>query len=73
MNAIVKSLSLDVPEVVWAVVHPGRVETGLVPGVEEEGAMDVCEVSREIVTLIEQMNEPTSGRFMDRWGKDIPW
>lgn len=30
LNAVVKSLSVDVPEVVVLAMHPGRVETGLV-------------------------------------------
>ncbi|KAI7786124.1 aflatoxin biosynthesis ketoreductase nor-1 [Diaporthe eres] len=45
LNAVVKSMSIDVPEVCFALIHPGRVETGLV-SVKEDGAI-TCEESLE--------------------------
>lgn len=73
LNAIVKTISLDVPEVIWTVVHPGRVETSLVPGMKEEGAADAFDACQEVLRLISDLNRLCSGRFMDRFGKEIPW
>ena len=72
LNAIVRSFAVDVPEAVWMVVHPGRVETGLVR-VKEDGAMGVEDSVGEIVKLIERLEKEDSGRFVDRFGEDIPW
>jgi len=72
LNAIVKSFAVDVPEVVFAVVHPGRVESGLVP-VEEDGAISADLAVRDMLPLIEQFGREDSGRFVDRFGVDIPW
>lgn len=72
LNAVVKSLSVDVPEVIWTVVHPGRVKTGLVD-IEEEGAMSVEESIGDCVRLIERLEVKDSGTFVDRFGQNIPW
>jgi NAD(P)-dependent dehydrogenase (short-subunit alcohol dehydrogenase family) len=72
LNAIVRSLAVDVPEAIWTVVHPGRVETGLVR-VKEDGAMSVRESVAEMVALIEGLGRGESGRFLDRFGGDVPW
>jgi NAD(P)-dependent dehydrogenase (short-subunit alcohol dehydrogenase family) len=71
-NAIVRSFSVDVPEVIWTVVHPGRVETGLV-GIKEDHAMPVMKSVSVIAELVETLNDKDNGRFMDRFGKDIPF
>ncbi|KAL9616149.1 MAG: hypothetical protein Q9160_008955 [Pyrenula sp. 1 TL-2023] len=88
LNAVVRSFVIDVPELNIVIVHPGRVETRLVRDkvgiegegtvVKEEGALQVDEVvsggeERGLVGLIERLGEEDSGRFVDRWGKDIPW
>lgn len=72
LNAIVKSFSVDVPEVIWTIMHPGRVETGLV-SIKEDDAMPVKQVVQELLPLIEGFGKKDSGRFVDRFGKDIPW
>lgn len=72
LNAIVKSFSVDVPEVVFTLVHPGRVETGLVE-FKEEGAMTVGESVDEMLRLIETLDSTDSGKFMDRFGEPIGW
>lgn len=72
VNAVVRSLAVDVPEVIWTVVHPGRVETGLVQ-VKEDNAMPADESIRDMVRLIETLKMEDSGRFVDRFGKDIPF
>jgi NAD(P)-dependent dehydrogenase (short-subunit alcohol dehydrogenase family) len=71
-NAIVRSFSVDVPEVIWTVVHPGRVETGLVR-IKEDDAIPVMKSVSVIAELVENLNDKDNGRFMDRFGKDIPF
>lgn len=74
LNAVVRSLSVDVPEVCFGLIHPGRVETGLVR-VKEDGAMS-CEESLEgLLALLERLGESPlrSGCFVDRFGMEIPW
>lgn len=74
LNVVVKSMSIDVPEVCFALIHPGRVETGLV-SVKEDGAI-TCEESLEtMVPVLDRLGEGhlTSGCFVDRFGVTIPW
>ena len=72
VNAVVKSYSIDVPEVVFAVVHPGRVESGLVT-VKEDGAISAEESVMEMLGLIERLGGKDSGKFWDRFGMEVPW
>jgi NAD(P)-dependent dehydrogenase (short-subunit alcohol dehydrogenase family) len=72
LNAIVKSFSVDIPEAIWTIVHPGRVESALVP-IKEDDAMPVEVAVNDLLPLIDGFSVPDSGRFMDRHGKEIPW
>lgn len=74
LNAVFKSLSVDVPEVCFALVHPGRVETGLV-SVREDGAMTCEESLKGMLPLLDRLGEGhlRSGCFVDRFGVEIPW
>ncbi|KAF2110151.1 hypothetical protein BDV96DRAFT_453253, partial [Lophiotrema nucula] len=72
LNSVVKSFSIDVPEVVFLLLHPGRVETGLV-GWKEEGAMSVKESLETCLQVIEGLGREESGRFVDRFGESINW
>lgn len=72
VNAVVKSFSIDVPEVVFAIVHPGRVESGLV-AVKEDGAISAEESVRDVLGLIGRLGKEDSGRFFDRFGREVPW
>ena len=72
LNAVVRSFAVDVPEAIWTAVHPGRVETGLVR-VKEDGAMAAGESVWDMMKLIKEMKREGSGRFVDRFGVDIPW
>lgn len=74
LNAVVRSLSVDVPEVCFALVHPGRVETGLV-SVREDGAMTCEESLSTMLPVLERLGEGhlRSGCFVDRFGVEIPW
>lgn len=74
LNAVVKAFSIDVPEVKFAIVHPGRVESNLVgEGIVEDGAISTEESVKDMMGLIERLGRGDSGRFMDRFGEDIEW
>lgn len=72
VNAVVKSFSVDVPEVVFAIVHPGRVESGLV-AVKEDGAITAEESVKDMLGLIGKLGKEDSGKFFDRFGTEVPW
>ena len=72
LNAIVKSFSIDAPNAVFAIVHPGRVESGLV-AIKEEGAISAEESVGDLLGLIGKLRKDSSGRFLDRFGGDVPW
>jgi len=72
LNAIVKSMSVDVPGVIFMIVHPGRIESKLVP-IKEDNAMSAEEAVKDLVPLIEQLQKRDSGRLCDRFNVDIPW
>lgn len=74
LNAVVKSMSIDVPDVFFALVHPGRVETGLV-SVKEDGAFSCEESLKTLLPMIDGFGKgrPTNVRFVDRFGEEIPW
>ncbi|KAF2224490.1 hypothetical protein BDZ85DRAFT_273543 [Elsinoe ampelina] len=71
-NSVVKSFSIDVPEVAFILCHPGRVETGLVQW-KEEGAISVEESVSGLLPLIERWGESDSVKFYDRFGEPILW
>ena len=72
LNAIVKSFAIDVPEVIFTIVHPGRVESGLV-SVKEDGAISAEESVGDMMKLIDGMGKEHSGRLFDRFGEVVPW
>ncbi|KAK8254346.1 hypothetical protein IWZ00DRAFT_228409 [Phyllosticta capitalensis] len=74
LNAVVKSFSVDVPEVCFALMHPGRVETSLVK-THEEGAMTCDESLNDMLPVIQRLGEGhlKSGCFVDRFGEKIGW
>lgn len=72
LNAVVKSFVIDVPEVVFLLLHPGRVETKLVEW-KEEGAISPEESLRDCLGVMEGLKREDSGRLVDRFGVDIPW
>lgn len=74
LNAVVRSMSIDVPEVCFALMHPGRVETGLV-SIKEDGAMTCEESLRTMLPVLDRLGEGhlRSGCFVDRFGVEIPW
>jgi len=72
LNAVIKSMSVDVREVAFLILHPGRVETGLVEW-KEEGAVSAMESVADCVRVIEQMSLERSGSYVDRYGTEIQW
>lgn len=72
LNMLVRSLAVDVPEVVFVLCHPGRVETKLVRCLEE-GAISAGESVEGLLPLIERWGKADSGRFYDRFGEVIQW
>lgn len=75
LNSVLKSMSVDVPEVHFAMVHPGRVETGLVC-VKEDGAISPRQSLEDVLPLIERFGvggEFESACFLDRFGEVLPW
>ncbi|KAJ4414808.1 hypothetical protein N0V82_007723 [Gnomoniopsis sp. IMI 355080] len=75
LNAVLKSMSIDVPDVFFAMVHPGRVETGLV-SVKEDGAISVEESLGDVMPLIERFGVDekfSSACFLDRYGEVLAW
>ncbi|KAJ4387818.1 hypothetical protein N0V93_008421 [Gnomoniopsis smithogilvyi] len=75
LNAVLKSMSIDVPDVFFAMVHPGRVETGLV-SVKEDGAISAQESLQDLLPLIEKFGVDgkfPSACFLDRFGEVLQW
>ena len=72
LNAIVKSFAVDVPDIIVAIVHPGRVESGLV-SVKEDGAIGAEASVADMLSLIEGLGKEHSGKFFDRFGNMLPW
>lgn len=72
LNAIVKSFSIDLPDIIFTVVHPGRVESGLV-AVKEDGAISAEESVVDVLGLIGRFGNEDSGKFFDRFGEEVPW
>lgn len=72
LNVMVKSLSIDVPEVAFILCHPGRVETNLVRS-REEGAITADESVAGLLPLIAKWKTDDSGKFYDRFGDPIVW
>lgn len=72
LNAMVRSLSIDVPDVSFILCHPGRVETSLVR-CKEDGAISAEDSVEGLLPLIERWDKSDSGKFYDRFGAPIVW
>ena len=72
LNAVVKSFAIDVPNVAFLMLHPGRVETALVEW-KEEGAISVEESVADCLKVIEKLGKEDSGTLVDRFGEMIAW
>jgi NAD(P)-dependent dehydrogenase (short-subunit alcohol dehydrogenase family) len=72
LNYVVKSFVGDVPEVIFGIIHPGRVESRMTH-VREEGAIDADEAIAMMLPIIDGMTPEQSGTFVTRDNKPIPW
>lgn len=72
LNAVVKSFVIDVPKVTFLLLHPGRVETGLVEW-KEEGAISPEDSLQDCLKVMEGLKKEDSGQLVDRFGDTIPW
>lgn len=72
LNFVVKSFVGDVPDVIFGIIHPGKVESRMTH-VREEGAIDAQEAIAIMLPIIEGMSEEDSGMFVTRDNKPIPW
>ena len=72
LNAVVKSFSVDVPEVTFIIMHPGRVESRMTH-VREEGAVDAPDAVNEMLPVIEKLGKENTGKFYLKDGSEIPW
>ena len=72
LNYVVKSFVGDVPEVVFGIIHPGKVESRMTH-VREDGAIDADEAIDMMLPIIENMKPEQSGMFVTRENKTIPW
>lgn len=72
LNAVVKSFSIDVPEVCFVVMHPGRVESRMTH-VREEGAVDAPDAVKEMMPVIKKLGKEDSGKFYMKDGSELPW
>ncbi|KAK6410152.1 hypothetical protein LTR95_018230 [Oleoguttula sp. CCFEE 5521] len=68
LNYVVKSFTNDVPEVMFASIHPGKVDTRMTH-VREEGAIDPEEAVDLMLPIIEKLTSGQSG--MSRLCRDL--
>ncbi|KAF1990536.1 NAD(P)-binding protein [Aulographum hederae CBS 113979] len=74
LNSIVRTFSVDVPDVFFMLIHPGRVNTNLVLCCEE-GSISTDDCVWKLIKIMDAdgvQNLP-SGLFWDINGQQIPW
>lgn len=70
LNMITKSLSIDHPQIAFALIHPGWVKTEMGG---PNAPVSVEESTAGIWRVIEAMSLQTSGQFVDYLGRELPW
>lgn len=70
LNAIVRTLSVDLDPTPVVAVHPGYVRTRMT---NQQGHVTPEESAADLVELIERADGSMSGRFFDRHGDELPW
>jgi NAD(P)-dependent dehydrogenase (short-subunit alcohol dehydrogenase family) len=71
MNAILKSLSIDLAPLPVVLIHPGYVRTRLTGN---QGDLTPEEaVERMLETVIDRLDRTMTGRFYHRDGHELPW
>ncbi|PSS00715.1 hypothetical protein BD289DRAFT_479394 [Coniella lustricola] len=71
LNAVIKSLSVDIPEVCFATVETGLADLNIKARDEDK----IGEVVQQLLPLIGKLGtgDLASGRFVDRYGNTIDW
>ena len=72
LNIAAKSLALDLQDigVLVGILHPGWVKTDMGGS---QGLIDIKTSVAGMTTVIEKLNQQTSGVFMNYDGSEIPW
>lgn len=70
LNMLTRSLTLDHPNIAFALVHPGWVKTEMGG---QNAPVDVKESTQGIWNVVEKLTTKESGRFLDFNGKSIAW
>ena len=70
LNATWKTLSIDEPDVISFVLHPGRVRTAMG---SPESELSKEESVGQMRRVIYRADKKTTGRFLDYSGKSLPW
>lgn len=70
LNAITKSLAVDLSPWPVVVVHPGYVRTRLT---NHQGDVSAEEAVERMLVLIDKLDASSSGRFYHRDGHELPW
>jgi len=70
LNMINKNLSIEFPEVVFAVLHPGWVKTDMGG---ENAILDVIDSTNGMYNVIAGLDKKSTGKFYNYDGTEIPW
>ena len=70
LNATWKTLSIDEPDVISFVLHPGRVRTAMG---SPESELSKEESVGQMRRVIHNADTKTTGQFLDFSGKSLPW
>lgn len=70
LNAVTRSLALDLAPIPVVALHPGFVQTEMVGG---RGDVTPEEAVRRLLLLVDRLDTAMSGRFFHRDGEELPW
>lgn len=75
LNAVWRAFALDHPELIAAVLHPGRMRTDMTRYDESawQGLADPERRASELRSVIERLQPSDSGGFFNYAGKPLPW
>lgn len=72
LNALIKSFSINVPEVYFTIIHPGRVKSRMVLTMQEKGTIDAQDAVKMMMLMIKGFKKKDTGKFYSREGDEIP-
>jgi len=70
LNAVIKSLSIDLDPWPVVVIHPGYVRTRMTGN---QGDLSADEAVERMLPLIDHLEASQSGKFFHRDGHELPW